>query len=380
MNSNKDHSFSVLIPDGESWLAYPVQNCLARIPGVKVIVLSNNAWDPMRFSRYTHQFYSYPEDDRQTKLAAIQDTLERTKIDVILPVDTQTIRLLSEHRDALPPTTAHSPMPQVEAINIAENKWHLAQWLHEQHIPCPETLLCRPDADFEAELAKLSFPVLLKPTQQIGDDIGVGGRGIQIFDHPKALLDFYRNNTHIEYIVQSFIKGYDMGCNVLCNAGKIEAYSIQKGFMPSQVRFEPAAGIDFLENQGAYEVVSDLVGKLKWTGVANFDLRYDERDKQIKIIEINPRFWGSLLGSFCAGVNFPYLSCLAGLGLEIPKTDAQPLRYVTGGAAFKMMWQGVLQRNPDHFHFDNSALDFILRDPLPKVFSYTTKAYNRVLN
>jgi predicted ATP-grasp superfamily ATP-dependent carboligase len=379
MKSKAENVFSVLIPDGESWLAYSVQSCLANIPGVKISVLSNNAWDPMRFSRYTEQFFSYPQADDEAKLAAIHDTAQRANIDIVLPVDTQTIRLLSAHNESSFLNAAISLVPKLDAMDIAANKWLLAQWLQAHHIPCPVTILCRPDLAFEQELAALRFPVLLKPIQQIGDDIGVGGRGIHIFEQPAALLEFYQQNTHIEYIVQSFINGYDMGCNVLCRAGKIEAYSIQKGFMASHIRFAPAAGIDFIENTGAYAVVSELVAKLKWTGVANFDLRYDEDDQQVKVIEINPRFWGSLLGSFCAGVNFPYLSCLAGLGLDIPEAVFHPMRYVNTGTAAKLLCQGVMHSKSQAYYFDNSALEFVIRDPLPKAWGFVTKAYAKIL-
>src|SRR2546428_697479 len=46
---------------------------------------------------------------------------------------------------------------------------------------------------------------------------------------------------------------------------------------------------------------------LKWSGIVNIDFIYDENDKQAKILEVNPRYWQSLLGSLFAGVNFPYL-------------------------------------------------------------------------
>ena len=44
---------------------------------------------------------------------------------------------------------------------------------------------------------------------------------------------------------------------------------------------------------------------LKWSGIVNIDFIYDENDKQAKILEVNPRYWQSLLGSLFAGVNFP---------------------------------------------------------------------------
>lgn len=382
MKISKNKVFSVLIPDGESWLAYSVQSCLAQVPGIELNVLSSNAWDPMRFSRYTRQFFSYSQkgNDDEVKLAAIYDAVDKARIDIVLPVDTETIRLLSVHRASLPSKTALALVPEVEAIDIAANKGLLANWLQAHKIPCPITLLYQASDDFEQALNTLTFPVLLKPTQQIGDDIGVGGRGIQIFDNPSALLEFCKKNTASEYVVQPFIKGYDMGCNVLCREGKIEAYTIQKGFMAGRKRFQPAAGIDFIENTGVYDVVRELAAKINWTGVANIDLRYDEQEQQVKVLEINPRFWGSLLGSYCAGVNYPYLSCLAGLGRDLPRIDIKPLRYVNGEAAASLLYQRFIQGKRECVHFDSSALDFMIKDPMPKVVASCVKGYVKVIS
>lgn len=378
MKNLKNKVFSVLLPDGESWLSYSVQSCLAHVPGVKTIVLSSNALDPLRFSRYTQQFFSHPQQSDAEKLQAIDDTLNRTNIDIVLPVDTKTIRLLSAHKTAIKAKTALAPLPTVDAIDTAANKWLLAQWLQKHDIPCPTTLLYQPNQTFEQALKALRFPVLIKPTQQVGD-VGIGGRGIQIFDQPSALLTFCQANTTVEYIVQPFIKGYDIDCSVLCQDGVIEAYTIQKGFMSGRGRFDPPAGIDLLHDTGVYAVVQQLVAKMNWTGIAHFDLRYDEEDQQVKVIEINARFWGSLSGSFYAGVNFPYLTCLAGLGLDIPKTEFQPLRYVNGGAALKLMSQRFLRQKNQTGYFDNSALDFMSKNPLPKAIEYGVKVGGKLM-
>ncbi len=42
---------------------------------------------------------------------------------------------------------------------------------------------------------------------------------------------------------------------------------------------------------------------LHWNRIAHIDLRYDI-DGNLYIIEVNPRFWESLLASLSAGINF----------------------------------------------------------------------------
>ena len=50
-----------------------------------------------------------------------------------------------------------------------------------------------------------------------------------------------------------------------------------------------------------------LIQKCKYTGVGHIDLRVDTKDKKVKLIEINPRFWGSLDYSTAIGLNFAHL-------------------------------------------------------------------------
>ncbi|MFQ6672357.1 MAG: ATP-grasp domain-containing protein, partial [Candidatus Tectimicrobiota bacterium] len=50
-----------------------------------------------------------------------------------------------------------------------------------------------------------------------------------------------------------------------------------------------------------------LLEALGWQGVACIELLEDERDGVVKLMEINPRFWGTLALAIQAGVDFPYL-------------------------------------------------------------------------
>ena len=51
----------------------------------------------------------------------------------------------------------------------------------------------------------------------------------------------------------------------------------------------------------------DLLNSLKWNGVAMVEFRIDKNTSIPKLMEINPRFWGSLETAIFAGVDFPYL-------------------------------------------------------------------------
>src|SRR3712207_9519956 len=48
---------------------------------------------------------------------------------------------------------------------------------------------------------------------------------------------------------------------------------------------------------------------------------------QVGVLEFNPRYWASLMGSLSVGVNFPYLHCLAGVGVPFSRPAYSKKRY-----------------------------------------------------
>ncbi|HEY5998539.1 MAG TPA: ATP-grasp domain-containing protein [bacterium] len=69
-----------------------------------------------------------------------------------------------------------------------------------------------------------------------------------------------------------------------------------------------------------------LLRRLEWRGVAMVEWKADPRDGQPKLMEINPRFWGSLELAVRAGVDFPLLYARAARGEQL----GPPPRYREG--------------------------------------------------
>ena len=59
---------------------------------------------------------------------------------------------------------------------------------------------------------------------------------------------------------------------------------------------------------------ASVIRELGWTGVAMVEFK---KDDDYRLMEVNPRFWGSLPLATRAGVNFPHLLCRLALGEEI---------------------------------------------------------------
>ena len=65
----------------------------------------------------------------------------------------------------------------------------------------------------------------------------------------------------------------------------------------------------------------ELLDALNWHGVAMVEFKREERTGHLYLMEINPKFWGSLDLALASGVNFPVLDVCMALGEDIPYSE-----------------------------------------------------------
>jgi predicted ATP-grasp superfamily ATP-dependent carboligase len=384
---------SVLIPDGESTLTRHVVHCLSVDKDVKIHILSKDPKANIRHSRLVSSFTTYDQSSTVPPARAgetdkeladlvrfhhydpsineeITDTILRraaeTKADVIFPVDEHIIQTLTSSADKINKVAKLIPLPDYETFTVAIDKWKLSRFLEQQGIPHPKTVKFTANTS-DDEIRALKFPVIIKPTNQ-GNALG-----IEMHQDPDKLLEFLKSQKKHEYIVQPFIKGYDIDCSLLAVDGKILAYTIQKGIVFSDVQFRAAVGIEFVFEEKVIQIVEKMMKLMNWSGVAHIDLRYDEDEGVPKVLEINARYWGSLLGSKNAGVNFPllHLKTLRQESFERPKYKLN--RYFMGKSPISKVLKGAFQSGKDKVGFLETSLPYTLKDPVPSFFDIIEK-------
>lgn len=354
-------SLSVLVIDGKGELPLMVAWCLARVPNISLHILSDGraSQDPVRFSRYKSSYSTLQTDNDTQRLELVCQAVERTGADIVMAIREPMVRFVSAHSEALREIAAVPPTPRLDVLGKVVNKWQLAAMLKEHGFPCPPTIPFTAVDELEQSLGDLSFPILLKPVR------GQGGEHIQCFDNPAALLACLNANPGFsnKYIVQSYINGYDVSCSVLCRNGQILAYTIHKGLIPR--RFAYSKVIQFTEDPQVFDLVERLMSTLEWSGIANLDFRYDEGDGLPKLVDVNARYWSTLLGSLSVGVNFPHLACLAALDSPFPRPKFRLEPFVLSEIGVMQKLKYYLRRSNVKFGFGQTHLKYILTDPIP---------------
>ncbi|HET8932533.1 MAG TPA: ATP-grasp domain-containing protein, partial [Polyangiales bacterium] len=142
----------------------------------------------------------------------------------------------------------------------------------------------------------LHFPVVTKPVDR------QGGQGFQIHRSREQLEQrIVEAGLTAQYpmIVQEHITGQDVGFAFLARHGQLVAHAAFEQPVRGSRRYFDAPRLR--------QYVASLVRETGYHGVGEIDTRYDPATDEYRLLEVNPRFWDSILFAAHAGMNFPDL-------------------------------------------------------------------------
>jgi len=255
-----------------------------------------------------------------TLLNSIEQTCERYWIDVIVPAGTGATIALAGIASRIKGART-IPLPDCDTFNKLNDKMEFAAFMSSQGLPHPRTWPTPSVA--ELEQCPLVPPVIVKPAT------GEGNQGIELaldsakFEDLKSRL---RNRFSRPLIVQEYIPGSDIDLSLVAIDGNVTAWTIQERIAEEEVRF--------LSNEKVLELGTEIIKRTRYNGVAHIDMRVNECNGSITVIEFNPRFWFTVAASEAAGVNFPYIACSLAANKTMPEVT-----YKEGVAWFMNGWR-----------------------------------------
>lgn len=357
----------MLVTDGRSRASLSIVRSLGK-KGIKVI--SGEAFTcPSFYSRYTSQRILYPDPDKYFDLfiQRIFEVVKEEEIDVIFPVRDSTTLLLSKHKNELSHFT-RIPTADYNTLMKGRDKAQTLKIAMDKGIPCPKTYFVEDDSDLREIISALKFPVLIKPRESSGS------RGIKYVQSPKELLRSY-DNIRADYdklMIQEFIPhGGAYGVEMLFNNGEPRAIFVHKRLREYPRSGGPSTLRESVRFPKIEECASVLLKALKWHGVAMVEFRVDSRDGIPKLMEINPRFWGSLSLAIHSGVDFPYLLYKMTMEGDVEpvfeyKIGVRTRWFLFGDILWFLSSPNKLTDLPEFFKFRGVKDDILsLGDPMP---------------
>lgn len=205
---------------------------------------------------------------------------------VYLPVSEKPTRRLLQYLEDKKPDNLHYLLPTGATFHMTSNKGAFQEYCEQNGFPVPNSLAI----DNIRELKQHFRPLILKPTS------GQGSVGIKHIDRVEDLYLLEKVDWD-HYILQEKVLSSDKvsGAFFLCRGGQvISSYSHQR-----LRTFPEEGGVTVYsrstENESIRTVGERLLKQLNWDGVAMIEFMYDEPSSKWKIIELNPRLWGSIL-------------------------------------------------------------------------------------
>jgi predicted ATP-grasp superfamily ATP-dependent carboligase len=271
------------------------------------------------FSRHVRRRVRYPSPLARPEafLSSLVRELRRSSYDLLLPMELRTLLLLSRCRQRFK-GLCRFPFAPDGILRRAASKVETVQTAGRLGIPHPRSVRLQSERAWDSgSLCRdPGLPLVLKP------DLSEGGRGL-FYCRDRDELETALPQAQIagqDYLAQEMIPwgGDPLGVSLLLGAGG----ELLAGFTHRRLREYPVSGgpstlRESFAHSGAEADALRLLQGMGFSGPAMVEFRIDPRDGLAKLMEINPRFWGSLPLAILAGVDFPYLLYRSAIGRPI---------------------------------------------------------------
>lgn len=317
----------ILVTDGTQRTALAACRSLVRA-GHDVHVVSARRWSIAGVSRGVHEHVvtasamTHPD----AFASAVATLAGRVQADVLLPMtDAAATAILAraEHE----PLSVRVPLPRLPAFQRASDKVALLPLAEAAGFAVPESIVV-PSRAAAATFALNGglVPGVLKPHRSIvAAGTGLRWQGVAHYATAAEGAALLRDmpGEAFPILAQRRIEGPGVGFFALRWRGKMVAT-----FAHRRVReVPPSGGISVCRESiplpaALVAAGTRLLAALDWEGVAMVECKHDIANDRYYVIEINPRFWGSLQLAIDAGVDFPALlvECILG-GSPAPVTS-----------------------------------------------------------
>jgi predicted ATP-grasp superfamily ATP-dependent carboligase len=363
--------------------------------GIEVTTASHKGKAITFHSKYcAHRaYYPNPKKYGDKIVGYMLSLIKKLKIDMFFPLSEEIMIPISQNIEKFDGNIIN--IPSYDAIEATDDKSKTVETAIENGMGVPKTFLMRNRDEIDTAARELDFPVVIKPYR------GEGSVGHSIMNTPDGLKAKFQETVSGfgPSMIQELIRGKKYTVSAVFN----EKHRPVRSCVQTMVRQFPLAGgpqvvAESVIEPTVMEFGLDYLRALRWNGIGQVEIIVDERDNKPKLIEVNPRFYGSVCLPIAAGVDYPWILWRMAMGEKI-KPD---LTYRTGVRArllfpndFQHLFS-VLAGGPKVSGFQNpSRLKILINflkfygkdthyfffsrdDPMPGIYNMVNCVYNNV--
>ena len=256
--------------------------------GIYVIAGSSVKHSQSFYSKYCKEKVIYPMPRNENAFVRFMlEYLKNNKIDVLLPICYLATTTISKYQDEFRKYTK-LPVAGEDSIRIACNKDKTMEFAEKLGVKIPKIYK-------RVEEIKV-FPVVVKGIRESGN--------VRYVNSAEELSVIKTD----ECILQEYVPGEGYGFFSLFNMGEARAIFMHKRIREYPITGGPSTAAESVYDNELKDTGLKLLKALNWHGIAMVEFKKDIKDGTFKLMEINPKFWGSLDLAIAAGVDFPYLA------------------------------------------------------------------------
>jgi predicted ATP-grasp superfamily ATP-dependent carboligase len=301
------HVPHVLVTDASRGSAVAFIRSLGR-RGWRVTAADSDRHSPGFRSRYVSGRLVYPAPTRQADAAveAIEATVRRTGVDLVIPIADDIGLPLADARDRFEGLTRLA-LPDPTAMDITHDKAATLSLAQRCGVPIPPTRTVATADEAVREAESLGWPVVIKPRVSRvvtahgtveGFTVAYAGDGTTLRTRMRRL------EGRTGALLQRWQPGEGIGVELLAHEGRPLA-----AFQHRRLREVPVTGGASALRESMpldpilYAHAVSLLARIAWTGLAMVEFRQTPAGPEL--MEINGRVWGSLPLAVRSGMDFP---------------------------------------------------------------------------
>lgn len=264
------------------------------------------------YSRYATYTSSWPHDNEH-QIQCLLDLAANHRLDnwVLFPTDDDGVGLIARNHSRL-----------AIQYRLATPGWDDVEWAYDKRqtyklaaqlgVDYPWTMYPRDRADVETLVS--GFPVILKPAVKEEKNSFTYARAWRVDDRKELLAryDEARSLIDARYImIQEFLRGGGearFSFAALCLDGTLVASVVLRRSRQYPVEFGHfSTYVETVDQPDIEQCAERILKATRYSGLIEIEFHRDASTGKYKLMDVNPRLWGSHTVGAAAGVDFPYL-------------------------------------------------------------------------
>ncbi len=281
-----------------------------RIPCVVIDNLPRSAW----FSRYTRQrLHWHGALDSVEFLHFLLSLARERHLEqwVLFPMPDDVVELIARHHEEL-----------ASCYQLVTQNWDVVQWANDKsqtyrlaeelHVPYPKTWY--PRSEYDLQQMDITFPVIIKPAISLRLQHALRLKALPAGNLEELRAQYRLATTVMEpanFLLQEVIPGNGQtqySVAAYCQEGRVLVSMTARRTRQYPIDYGLGSSfVEALEVPVISELATRLLEHMRVSGMLEVEFKYDQRDGNYKLLDINLRPWGWHTLSLACGLDFPWM-------------------------------------------------------------------------